>query len=154
MKFTRIAVVAVAGAVTSLAFAGFESSVPVSVTFNPDGSGAATGNMLTARYSDNDIEYIGCGIRVFEVEDGSTFSFGFCQAGDADANEAFCSTQNVELLSAMHATADYSFVTFAFDAEGACNRIGFSTQSVYVPHKVHRSKNDDDSDSDSDSDSD
>ena len=51
-----------------------------------------------------------------------------------------------ELVITMAATADFSFITFNWDENDECTRIGFSTQSFYLPEL------DDDGDSDSDSD--
>jgi hypothetical protein len=113
------------------ATAGQVQPAQVIVNIDEDGSGSAQGDMRTARNADNNFELIGCGIRMFSIPAG-TFSFGFCQATDHNEVQAFCSTNNAELLQAMHATSDNSFVTFSFDADGECRRIGFSTQSFYL----------------------
>lgn len=89
--------------------------------------------MVTARFSDNYGEFIGCGVRVFEDGASSAFEFGFCQAEDADGERGFCNTQNAALLQAMKSTSDFSFTTFSWNADGECTRIGFSTQSFYIP---------------------
>ena len=51
----------------------------------------------------------------------------------------------------MRVGSSYGFVTFSWDDDGAgnltCNRVGFSTQSFYLPDET---ADDDDSDSDSD----
>jgi len=135
MKIINLAIISITLAVASYAFAGQVSPVPVFIVLDEDGSGSAQGDMLTARFADNDIEFIGCGTRQFDAG-GTIFDFGFCQAGDSEGNRAFCNTDDAELLSAMRATADYSFVTFSFGANGACTRIGFSTQSFYLPGDV------------------
>lgn len=103
-------------------------------------------DMVTARFSDNDVEFIGCGIRTFDDGAGGTFTFGFCQATDSAGVNGFCQSTNTDLLLAMAATADFSFITFGWDAVGDCTRIGFSTQSFYLPDGL---VNDDDDDSDS-----
>ena len=41
-----------------------------------------------------------------------------------------------DLLDAIKATADFSFVTFSWNEAGQCIRIGFSTQSFYIPEGV------------------
>ena len=94
----------------------------------------AQGDQWTARRSKNDVEFIGCGIRVIDDTMGGTFSFGFCQAADSDDVQVFCSTQNADLLDAMKATSAFAFITFSFDENGECTRIGFSTQSFYLPN--------------------
>ncbi len=130
-----------------IAFAGFVLSAEILINLEADGSGAAQGDQWTARSSANDVEYIGCGIRHFSDGAGGAFSFGFCQAGDSEGVEAFCSTQNADLLDAMDSTSAFAFLAFSFDANGECTRIGNSTQSIYLPDFK---TNDADSDSDSD----
>jgi hypothetical protein len=96
----------------------------------------ASGDQLTARTADNDVEFIGCGIRIFD-DGGNAFTFGFCQAGDSAEAEITCFTQNPELLAAMRSTSAYSFISFSWQDDGGggaeCTRIGFSTQSFYLP---------------------
>lgn len=130
MKLVTIGILALC---SSIALAGKVQSVPVTVTVNADGSGQASGNMATARASANDVEYIGCGVRKFDDGAGGSTSYGFCQASDAAAVTAFCSTDNAELLDAISNVADYSFVTFSWNADGMCRMVGVSTQSFYIP---------------------
>jgi len=118
---------------SSAAAAGFLQPAPVLITVNGDGSGAAQGDMVTARFAPDTISLIGCGTRTIDDGAGGTFHFGFCQATDAAGLQGFCSTDRADLLEAMHATADFSFITFAWDVDGFCTRIGTSTQSFYIP---------------------
>jgi hypothetical protein len=118
---------------SSLALAGFLQPAPVIVTINGDGSGSATGDMVTARFSANTVEFIGCGTRSFDDGAGGAFRTGFCQAGDAAGVQFTCFTENPGLLDSMQATADFSFITFRWNADGECTAIGFSTQSFYIP---------------------
>jgi hypothetical protein len=93
----------------------------------------AGGDMTSARYSDNKEEFIGCGIRKIEDGVGGIISFGFCQAEDAAGERAFCNTQNVGLLDGLSANGDYGYITFNWNADGECTRVGFSNQSFYLP---------------------
>lgn len=93
----------------------------------------ASGDMATARYSKNETELIGCGIRVAEDGAGGIFTFGFCQAEDRDAEEIICMTQNADLLKAIESSGEYGFITFSWDRNTDCTRIGFSNQSFYLP---------------------
>ncbi|MEO1243225.1 MAG: hypothetical protein AAFX54_15045 [Pseudomonadota bacterium] len=124
----------IAGAMTALlssaAFGGAVQPFPVEVDLV---NLTANGDMVTARYSDNKVELIGCGIRKIEDGAGGVFSFGFCQARDADDVRGFCNTQNADLLDAIYASADYGFITFSWNEDGQCTRIGFSNQSFYLP---------------------
>lgn len=94
------------------------------------------GDQLTARTADNDVEFIGCGIRIFD-DGGAAFTFGFCQAGDSAEVQITCFTENPALLEAMRAASAYAFITFSWEDDGSggaeCLRIGFSTQSFYLP---------------------
>ena len=118
---------------SSLAAAGFLQPAPVIVTPNGDGSGIAFGDMVSARFAPDTISLIGCGTRTVDDGAGGVFHFGFCQATDAAGVQGFCSTDRADLLEAMHATGDFSFITFAWDVDGFCTRIGTSTQSFYIP---------------------
>lgn len=122
-----------------LVLAGFVQPAPVDITVNADGSGRAHGDMVTARFADNDVEHIGCGVRIWSFPDGSYMNWGFCQARDADETEGFCETEDPQILDIMKAASAYSFITFQWDAEGECTHIGFSTQSFYIPE--HTNKN-------------
>jgi hypothetical protein len=86
------------------------------------------------------VEFIGCGIRLITAGT-DTFEFGFCQAADSDDVNIFCSTQNADLLVAISSTSAFAFVAFAFDENGECTRIGFSTQSFYLPNFTTKGKN-------------
>ena len=101
----------------------------------------ASGDMVTARRDRNDEVFIGCAIRIFDSS-GVINHYGYCQAEDADGDFIFCYTQEAGLLDAMKATSDYSYITFNWEDDGnggmLCNRIGFSTQSFYLPRNVRR----------------
>ncbi len=118
---------------SAVAAAGFLQPAPVVVTLNDDGSGQAFGDMVTARFAADDVTFIGCGTRARDDGAGGTFRFGFCQAGDAAGVQFTCFTESPLLLDQMHATGDFSFITFAWDTNGVCTNVGFSTQSFYIP---------------------
>jgi hypothetical protein len=120
---------------SSAAMAGLVNEFPVAVTLNPDGSGSAAGSMSTARFSKNNVEYIGCGVRRVEDGVGGVFLFGFCQASTADAVLGFCDTENPALIASIGDQDDFSFITFSWNAAGQCRSIGNSTQSFYIPGK-------------------
>ncbi len=126
----------VAGAMAMISTAAFGGSVqpfPVDVDLV---ALTANGDMVTARYSANENEFIGCGIRIFDDGAGGTFSFGFCQAEDRDGERAFCNSQDAALLDAISSSGDFGFITFSYDEDGVCTRIGFSNQSFYLPEKL------------------
>lgn len=129
----KLAVAAALSLFSTLAAAGLTQPADTVVTINADGSGLAQGDMVTARFSPNAVQFIGCGLRTFDDGAGGAFQTGFCQAGDAAGVRFTCFTDNVGLLDAMRATGDFSFITFAWNEFGECTRIGFSTQSFYIP---------------------
>jgi len=123
---STVALTLLAGA----AYAGLFQPAPVFVDLV---NRTAQGDQLTARVADNDVEFIGCGIRIFDA-DNQPFEFGVCQAVDSAEIAVFCSTQSPALLEAMRSTSAYAFITFSWDEFGECTRIGFSTQSFYLPN--------------------
>ncbi|WP_428410031.1 hypothetical protein [Hyphococcus sp.] len=117
---------------STAAIAGFKQPAPVDVDLV---NRVALGDMVSAQQAKDDVTFIGCGIRKFDTGAG-VVSTGFCQAGDADEEQFTCFTDNPELLDAMSSTADFSFITFAWNEDGECTRIGFSTQSFYLTDKM------------------
>lgn len=142
MKTRNIILALMLAAFSALAVAGYTQPAPVTVNVNDDGSGDAQGDMVTARFSDSEFTSIGCGYRFFDTGGGSYIEYGFCQARDENDVYVFCSTFNPDLLEAMRFENDYSFITFSWNSDGECNRIGFSTQSLYIPeHTDKKDKN-------------
>lgn len=119
-----------AALLSSAAVAGFVQPQPVDVDLTNRG---ALGDMVTARYSKNDVDFIGCGIRKISDGAGGIIDFGFCQAQDADEESITCFTQDAGLLDAISSSTDASFITFSWDEDDQCTRIGFSNQSFYLP---------------------
>jgi hypothetical protein len=129
----RLLMLGVSVLASGVAVAGLVNSVPVAVTLNADGSGNALGNMTTARFSADAVQYIGCSARRYDDGAGGATGFGFCQAGSADGVEGFCSTDNIEVLEAIQSISSYSYISFAWNADGVCRTISNSTQSFYIP---------------------
>ena len=94
---------------------------------------SAQGAQSSARYSDNDIEAIGCGATVSDSGDGNVLRFGFCQATDANGESALCATFNPDLVGAINAIANYGFIRFTWNDAEECVTIRNSTQSSYLP---------------------
>jgi hypothetical protein len=133
MKTIKIILVTSVAFFSTITIAGSISEIPVTVTLNEDGSGSMSGSMSTARFSDNDVEFIGCGTRNIDAGQPELVRFAFCQGGTAAGEEGFCSTLNPALVDILDAIADNSFVLVNFDANGDCISIGLSTQSFYIP---------------------
>jgi hypothetical protein len=133
MRMKQVLTVGVLAMSSTIAMAGRVQQAPVTVTVNADGSGNAAGSMATARASASDVEFIGCGVRATDNSAGSANVWAFCQATDAAGIQAYCFTYNRELLDIIKNVADYSFVTFTWNADTTCRFIGVSTQSFYIP---------------------
>lgn len=114
--------------------AGYVQPRPVEIDM---ANGFAHGDMLSARNSANDSEFIGCGVRHFEDGAGGVVYYGFCQAQVLELEPVTCFTWNKALLDGIQSIADNSYVTFSWTDDGAgaltCTRIGSSTQSFYLP---------------------
>jgi hypothetical protein len=134
MQLKKIVAASVLALGSAAAFAGLVQPAPVIVTLNPDGSGSASGDMAAARFSANDVEFIGCGVRRFSDPSGPIL-FAFCQATTADEVAGFCETEDPALIESIDGLSDYSFITFGWNADGSCRAIGFSTQSFYIPDR-------------------
>jgi len=93
---------------------------------------SASGSQASARFADNDLEAIGCGATVRDAEEG-VLSFGFCQATDANGDEAFCATFSPELIGAINAISNYGFIRFTWNEQDECVSVRNSTQSIYIP---------------------
>ena len=141
MKIRYLLSIAALTLIAGVASAGLKQPAPVTIDLT---NMFASGDQVTARIAPDDVTFIGCGIRV--IDDGvNPFSFGFCQAGDSAEVQITCFTQNADLLDAMKATSAYAFITFGWRDDGGggaeCIRIGFSTQSIYVPNFTTKGKN-------------
>jgi hypothetical protein len=138
-KQTAILISAGAALAATAALAGYVQPAPVDVDLTTN---TALGDQVTARYSKNDIELIGCGIRKTMVAPGTYFHFGFCQATDRGGDAITCFTEDEGLLDTISSSADYGFVTFSWNPGATpedpaeCTRIGFSNQSFYLPKKL------------------
>ena len=117
------------------AHSGYVLSVPVVIESDATG-GYAAGNMISARNSENDFEFIGCGQRATDDGAGGVYYWGFCQAQLEEASSVVCLTTNPRILDGIDSIADSSFITFSWtdDGEGnlECTRVGSSTQSFYL----------------------
>ena len=119
---------------SAAAMAGLVQPAPVEITTNEDGSGYAWGDLVTARYSDNDVEVIGCGVRRSDAGDEFTL-LAFCQATTADNVRVACFTDDSRLIESLAALNVYSYVSFSWDADLVCTSISTSTNSFYLPTK-------------------
>ena len=128
MKFQKAMVGTALMLIGGVAVGGTYSPAPVTIDWDNQ---VATGDMYTARLSENPDAFIGCGIR----SPAPGYTFAFCQArlGPADDQLAQCFTEDPAHVAAVGAMDDFSWVSFRWDADGNCLSVGNSTQSFYLP---------------------
>ena len=136
MKTMRYCIVFAALILASGAsFAGLEAFEPVRIDAQ---ARSAEGGMATARYSRNDVEYIGCTVEHSDLGGGDTFVLGICQARDSLGETAICVTYRPEMIQSISAISDTSLIQFNWDEFFECSRIKISTGSQYLPDYVRR----------------
>ena len=89
------------------------------------------GGMAAARYSNNDIEEVGCRIR-------STAGVGSqvqCQARDANDVLIYCTSEDPQILEAARSISSYSWISFTTDQRqyGECLTLNISNKSFHIP---------------------
>lgn len=118
---------------SAAAVAGLSQPAPVFVELALKVAG---GDMLTAATDKAENVFIGCGTRNYDDGNGSIFTFGFCQAEDAEGEIITCITENPDLVQAVRAISDFSYIEFRWEDDGnggsSCTSIGISTQSFYI----------------------
>jgi len=140
-KLLRL-VVALSVLLSATAFAGAINQLPVVIDLD---NLSAEGDQWTARNSKNSVEQIGCGVDTFSDPGGAfTFTFGFCQATDADGVYIVCTTFDPSLLETMRATTAFAFIEFDWEENGTCTHVKYSTQSWYLPRFTVRGDPEDD----------
>ncbi len=125
---TKIMIAAAAAFASTAAVAGFSQPALVDVDLVNRFAG---GDMVSAQAAKDNVTFIGCGIRKIATG-GGLVTTGFCQATDAAGENITCFTQDPDLLDATSSTSDFSYVTFSWNEDLECTRIGFSTQSFYL----------------------
>lgn len=132
MKIRHILSMTVLTLLAGFAYAGLVAPAPVVIDLD---NRFAQGDQFTARKAMNDHEFIGCGSRTLDDGVIPLFRFGFCQAVNSEGDEIVCFTERASLLDEIRATSAYAFITFSWDENDECTRVGFSTQSFYLPKK-------------------
>ena len=103
----------------------------VAVTDLGGGITRVTGSMTGVRFTDDDVQQIGCSIS----SDRFATPFLRCFARDINANNHFCFSWDPALIEAAKSISPYSFIRFVFDETAECVFLGASTRSVHIPDK-------------------
>lgn len=132
MKVARLLLAAAMLLMSSFAFAGAFEIAPV--TINDFGAtGEAYGNLLGARFSDNDNEWIGCAVAY-----GDDGPYAYCEASlvaDDDGN-VYCVTEDSSMIDMIASINIFSYVYFRWDSAGDCTHVTVATRSLYIPQKL------------------
>jgi len=132
MNIPRLLTIIALTSISFVALAGYTQPATVEVDLD---NAYAGGDTFTARNAQEDNVFIGCGVRNYDDGLGGIIKYGFCQAEDAEGDRILCSTFNPDLVEAMGAKSDYSFITFRWNEDFECVSAGSSTQSFYLPRK-------------------
>lgn len=143
MKTLIMAIMAFSLMYSMSALSGNISTKPVTIDFD---TRKASGDMYTARTTENNNLLIGCGVTAIE---DPAFSWVYCQAGDPTAeipNDpeipfVGCWTDNPEMMKAVGLISAYSYIGFEWNDDApendpfwnTCSRIQISSQSQYLP---------------------
>lgn len=140
MKMLGKAIVIGTLLMSSLVFAGFAGDVPVEIDWDAQ---TASGLPVTARFSDNPDERIGCGVHHTLLEGGGLYSYAFCQATIDLENRISCFTEHVELVDKIAEYQHYSFLRFSWAwndelSYNECIYFNFTTQSHHIPEGLRK----------------
>jgi len=111
--------------VSSHATAGQQFESTVSVT----SSHRATGSIGATRNSANTSEYIGCSYKTKHLGGGVYSEAVRCYARSQTGSFASCSSSEEELVTAVRALNDSSYMSFTGDSEGNCTELVFFSDS-------------------------
>lgn len=103
----------------------------VAVTDLGGGITRVTGNLTGVRFTDDDVQQIGCSIS----SDRFATPFLACFARDINANNHRCFSWDPALIEAAKSISPYSFIRFIFDETAECVFLGASTRSFHIPDK-------------------
>ena len=117
--------------VSSMVFAGATNDLSkwgVEINFEEQTAG---GLMPAARFSEEPVEWIGCGVR-HTLVDGVLDSWAWCTATENPETSVHCIALDAELIDKIADLNHYSYVVFGWDESGECTYFGFSTQSGQI----------------------
>jgi hypothetical protein len=89
--------------------------------------------MGTARFSTKPLEFIGCTAGAVALGDADHIAWAQCSARTGEGVMRTCYTEHAGLVEAVHSITVYSYVSFAWNADGLCERIQTHTKSLYIP---------------------
>ena len=127
----RLFLTAILALFASAALAGLYLPEPVSIDLE---NRCASGDMWSARFTHDDIEFIGCGV-CSTAAGGEMCAYGYCQARDHEGTLVFCATEDPILVDAIKSITAFSHVRFKWEGE-FCTDINVSTESYFLHKKL------------------
>ncbi len=108
-----------------------QSAAPLGVEVEDLGGGITRvqGVMSAVRFTDDDVQQIGCSVAVFQ---GGVPRVQ-CIARDIDENLYICRSFDPALIEAAKAISPYSFILFDFDGSATCTTLLTATRSQHIP---------------------
>lgn len=136
MKLVQMIVLVAVAVLSVTAQAGRYEVSEVEITDNGDGSFIATGSLASARFSDNDVEEMGC--RLLGI--AGALNHVHCAATDSAGTTVSCTSTDQFIVEAVQAISAYSWIRVEM-SDGDCDRLFVSTRSFHIPdHKTTKGK--------------
>ena len=134
MKFLKLSIITFSLLLSANIQAGYYAPDPVEITVYEDGAGEARGSAASARFSDNDVEEIGC--RVLGI--AGAFTQVQCQATDSLGTMFSCASTDANIVAAAQAASIYSWFLIEWNADKQCTFLLVSTKSFHIPTKNNK----------------
>ena len=95
-----------------------------------DGTTVVEGNMTAVRFSEDDVQSIGCSVR--NHPSGSPLVV--CNANDVNSNNYFCFSFDSAIADALQSVSPYSWLQYQYDnVTNECIRLVVSVRSHHIP---------------------
>ena len=131
MKLIKLLLVAAMLLLSSQTFAGEFHVALVEIDFDNQ---QAQGNLIAARFSENDEERIGCALG-----NGDGRPYAYCEASLGAGNDAFCITYDAAMIDTIASINTFSFVYFKWEhkvGEDLCRHVTVATRSIHIPSRL------------------
>ena len=134
MKLLQSLVPAVLLLVCAQAFAGAYNAAPVYIDIEEQW---AEGNLIAARFSDNDAERIGCAVGNGVLSpDPANAHYAYCEASLVAGESVSCLTYDPAMIDTIASINSFSYVYFRWNDEGMCTHVTVATRSTHIPGKL------------------
>ncbi|MEP5764385.1 MAG: hypothetical protein ABJ308_07315 [Halieaceae bacterium] len=128
MKYFQFLSLIALSASSLLSHAGNSLTSEVEIVDNGGGSFLASGSLASARFSDNDIEDMGC--RLLGV--AGAVNQVQCGAVDSAGTSVCCTSTDPFIIEAVQAIYAFSWLCIEMTS-GSCDRLFVSTRSLHIP---------------------